>query len=74
VPSGLEWFTLENLRVGGHVVSLDVRRKEDRVIATLIHVAGPTPLEGRWQIHPINRDAGLSNYRVAPGGKTELKR
>ena len=74
LPAGLEWFTLENLRIGAHTVTLEVRRKDDSVNATLTHVAGATPLEGRCQIVPISRDAKIPSYRVSSGTKTEFKR
>src|SRR4051812_44876580 len=43
LPAGLDWLTLDNLRVDGHELRLDIRREQRRVVTTVRHVKGPAP-------------------------------
>jgi glycogen debranching enzyme len=74
LPEGLEWFTLENVRIGAHVINLDVRRKDGHPTATLTHTAGPTPLEVRWRLVPVNDHSEGSKFYVAPRETIRLER
>jgi hypothetical protein len=44
LPAGLDWLTLDHVRIGEHELRLDVRRAEKKVHSTVTHVRGRAPL------------------------------
>ena len=73
LPDGLDWFTLKNLRIGTHTVAVHVRRDAAGVTATLTHLTGTAPLEGRWRIASLKGDSAISKFRIGPGETIEFK-
>jgi len=70
LPATLDWYRLENLRVGAHTITLHVARQNGRVTATLTQVTGPTALRGTWKIASPGTKA--SQYQIAPGETVRL--
>ena len=48
LPRTLEWFKLEDCRIGQHRMALEQRRTGKRIITTVTHTAGDAPLVGRF--------------------------
>lgn len=65
LPEGLEWMTLDNIEIGDHKVSLDVRRENRRIVVSLAHRSGSAPLKVVFV--PVNQSA-----EVVVNGKSEI--
>ena len=48
LPPSLDWFKIEDCRIGQHRLMLEQRRIGNRIITTIAHTQGDTPLTGRF--------------------------
>jgi glycogen debranching enzyme len=66
LPEGLEWLTLEHLRVGDHELRVDVRRVNNKTVSSVNHIKGSQPLLIVYA--PANQQKGidLNDKRVDP--------
>ena len=48
LPRTLDWFKLEDCRIGQHRLTLEQRRIGERITTTVTHTAGDAPLTGRF--------------------------
>jgi hypothetical protein len=65
LPEGLDWMTFENVPIGEHEVRLDVRREAQKVMVSLVHVKGPSPLKVTFA--PVNqsKEIAVNGKRIA---------
>ncbi len=67
LPRTLEWFKLEDCRIGHHRLTLEQRRIGKRIITTVAHTQGDTPLTGRfWLLGNPGADVTTNGKTVQP--------
>lgn len=65
LPEGLDWFRLEDCRVGTHTVSVEVRRAAVGTSITVSHSRGDAPLSGTLWLPPARKGSVLMDGREA---------
>ena len=65
LPEGLDWFRLEDCRVGTHTVSVEVRRAAVGTTITVSHSRGDAPLSGTLWLPPARKGSVLMDGREA---------
>ena len=73
LPRTLEWFKLEDIRIGDHRWSLEQRRIEKRIITTVAHTGGDVAWSGRFWL-PETAVGDVTVNRVPVGVTRQLMR
>ena len=60
LPRNLDWFKIEDCRIGSHSLTLEQRRIGSRIITTVIHTADDMPLSGRFWLPSGAADATIT--------------
>jgi hypothetical protein len=67
LPRALDWFKLEDCRIGQHRLTLERRRIGKRITTTVTHTAGDAPLIGRfWLRGSVGADVTANGQPAKP--------
>ena len=72
LPRSLDWFKIEDCRIGQHRLAVEQRRIGKRIITTVTHTAGDAPLTGRFWLPADAFDATieLNGQAIKPQSQT----
>jgi hypothetical protein len=67
LPRTLDWFKIEDCRIGQHRLTLEQRRIGKRITTTVTHTAGDAPLTGRfWLRGSVGADVTANGQPAKP--------